>query len=70
MVVSDMGEQWSPHTAPAIHALIAMIIIVGSVSTKRFTTMGISIPKVPHEVPVANERNTATRKTMKGRMKR
>ena len=26
MVVSDIGEQWSPHTAPAIHAEIEIII--------------------------------------------
>ena len=28
IVVSEIGEQWSPHTAPAIHAEIAIIIIV------------------------------------------
>ncbi len=26
MVVSDMGEQWSPQTAPAIHAEMEIII--------------------------------------------
>jgi len=40
MVVSDIGEQWSPHTAPAIHAEIEMIIIVWFVPEKMFTTIG------------------------------
>ena len=39
MVVSDIGEQWSPHTAPAIHAEIEIIIIVWFVPEKIFTTM-------------------------------
>lgn len=61
IVVSDIGEQWSPHTAPAMHAEIEMIIIVWFVPEKMFTTIGMSIPKVPHEVPVAKARKAPTR---------
>ena len=66
MVVSDIGEQWSPHTAPAMHADIEMIIIVWFVPEKMFTTIGMSIPKVPHEVPVAKARKAPTRNMIAG----
>ena len=58
MVVSEMGEQWSPQTAPAIQAEIA-IIIRGLLASNTLRTMGIRIPKVPQDVPVAKERPTA-----------
>ena len=62
IVVSEMGEQWSPHTAPAMQAEMAMIISSLLISEPNtFTTIGIRIPKVPHEVPVANARNAPTR---------
>ena len=32
IVVSEMGEQWSPHTAPAIQAEMEMIMSCGSTS--------------------------------------
>ena len=67
MVVSEMGEQWSPHTAPAMQAEMEMIIIVSFCPWNTATTMGIRIPKVPHEVPVAKARQHPTRKTMAGR---
>ena len=54
MVVSEIGEQWSPQTAPAMQAEIAMVISVGLVAWNASTTIGIRIPKVPQEVPVAN----------------
>lgn len=66
MVVSDIGEQWSPHTAPAIHAEIEMIIIVWFVPEKMFTTIGMSMPKVPHEVPVAKARKAPTTNMIAG----
>ena len=44
-----------------------MIIIVAFVPSNAFTTIGISIPKVPHEVPVANARNHAMINTSAGR---
>ena len=52
-----MGEQWSPQTAPAIHAEMDIIISSLLMSLwKALTTMGIRSPKVPQEVPVANAR--------------
>ena len=67
MVVSEMGEQWSPHTAPAIQAEMEIIISCGSTSWKQDTTMGMRIPNVPHDVPEAKARPTATTKMMAGR---
>ena len=66
IVVSEIGEQWSPHTAPARQAAIVII--------RRFpgrlipTTIGSRMPKVPHEVPVENARKIATRNTIAGSM--
>ena len=67
IVVSEIGEQWSPQTAPAIQAEIEMIIIVSFVPWNTATTIGISIPNVPQEVPVANARKHPTRKIIAGR---
>ena len=63
MVVSLIGEIWSPHTAPAIHAEIEMMR-KGSAPGNTAMQIGIRIPKVPQEVPVANARKPATRKMM------
>ena len=65
IVVSEIGEQWSPHTAPAIQAEIAIIIIWGSFSNTA-TTIGIKIPNVPQEVPVANASPTPTKNIIAG----
>ena len=65
-MVSEIGEQWSPHTAPAIHAEIEIIISCGLLSPKTATTIGIKIPKVPHEVPVANASRQPTIKIIAG----
>ena len=62
-----MGEQWSPQTAPAMQAEIEMIISSGLVFWNTPTTMGIRIPKVPQEVPVAKASRQPTRKIMAGR---
>ena len=67
IVVSEIGEQWSPQTAPAIHAEIAMIIIVSFFPSNACTTIGIRIPNVPQLVPVANARKHPTRKMIAGR---
>ena len=66
MVVSEMGEQWSPQTAPARQAEMPMMNsgLVGS--WKTVVTMGMRIPKVPQDVPVANAMKTATTKMMAG----
>ena len=64
MVVSEMGEQWSPHTAPDRQAAMETTSI--SPWGKAWQTMGIRMEKVPQEVPVAKARNTATRKMITG----
>ena len=64
-VVSEMGEQWSPHTAPARQAEMPMVSSVGW-SAKMGSTMGMRMPNVPQLVPVANARPSATRKMMAG----
>ena len=64
IVVSEMGEQWSPHTAPDRQAAMDTTSI--SPFGKAWQTMGIRMEKVPQEVPVAKARNTATRKMMNG----
>ena len=68
IVVSEIGEQWSPQTAPAIHAEMAIIISSLFKSAPNTpTTIGMRIPKVPQLVPVAKARNTATINTIAGR---
>ena len=67
MVVSEIGEQWSPQTAPAIQAEIAMIVMFESNPPNAAITIGIRIPNVPHDVPVAKEIPTAIRKITAGR---
>ena len=67
MVVSEMGEQWSPQTAPARHAEMP-IISRGSPTLKMGRTMGIRIPKVPQLVPVAKASRHATMKMIAGSM--
>ena len=67
IVVSEIGEQWSPQTAPAIQAEIAMIEIGPLLYGNTARTSGIRIPNVPHDVPVANERPTAMMKMIAGR---
>ena len=65
MVVSEIGEQWSPATAPANVAATVMVSISLPVCIIG-TTIGRRIPKVPQEVPVANARNTAIQNTIIG----
>ena len=67
MVVSEMGEMWSPQTAPARHAEMPIIRSSGSLANTG-STMGIRIPKVPQLVPVAKARPSATRKMTAGSM--
>ena len=64
MEVSEMGEQWSPHTAPDRQAAMEMTSI--SPCGNAWQTMGMRMEKVPQDVPVAKARNTATRKMMVG----
>lgn len=66
-VVSEIGEQWSPHTAPAMHAEIEIILIGSEDSGNAAMQIGISMPNVPHEVPVANAKKHAITKIIAGR---
>ena len=66
IVVSEIGEQWSPQTAPARHADIP-IIKYSLVGSKIAATIGIRIPNVPHDVPVENDKTHATIKMIAGR---
>ena len=66
IVVSEIGEQWSPHTAPARQAdipIISKLLSAGKIAA----TMGIKIPNVPHDVPVENARIQATTKIIAGK---
>ena len=65
IVVSEIGEQWSPQTAPAMQAETAMIVIVEPGIAAR--TMGIRMPNVPQLVPVEKPRMQAMRKMIAGR---
>ena len=58
IVVSEIGEQWSPQTAPAMQAEIEMIMRSGLLFSNTATTIGIRIPKVPQDVPVAKCQKT------------
>src|SRR5690554_1467706 len=64
MVVSEIGEQWSPHTAPARQA--ETDIISSSVYSPTATTIGRRMPKVPQDVPVENDIPIATANTIAG----
>ena len=66
IVVSEIGEQWSPHTAPARQADIPIIISSESPG-KIAVTIGIKIPNVPQDVPVEKARKQATRNIIAGR---
>ncbi len=65
MVVSEMGETWSPYTAPA---KVAPMVIrnSGSPSGNTPSTMGRIRAMVPQEVPMAKPMKPATTKMMAG----
>ena len=59
-VVSEIGDTWSPHTAPASTADTEMIIIcILALPVNILVAIGTRIANVPHDVPVENDRNTA-----------
>ena len=77
IVVSDMGEQWSPKVDPAKIeaielkniALAVTAVIVGSAlgnCQAKGITIGVKIAIVPHEVPVAKEMAAAIKNDMAG----
>ena len=60
IVVSDIGEQWSPNTdPPSVAARVTIIIegLVAIIGSQLIITIGIKIPKVPHAVPIENDKN-------------
>ena len=67
MVVSEIGEQWSPQTAPAQHAEMPMMSRLLSAG-KTAVTIGIRMPNVPQLVPEAKARMQATTKMTAGSM--
>ena len=59
-VVSEIGDIWSPHTAPARTDDTEITIISRSAPPENIAVaIGTRIANVPHDVPVENERNTA-----------
>ena len=65
MVVTEIGDTWSPQTAPAMHAEMEMMRS-GAVAGNTTMQIGMSMPNVPQEVPVAKASNAATMKTIAG----
>ena len=65
MVVSEIGEQWSPQTAPAMQADTATIVIEEPGTAA--STIGMRMPKVPQLVPVENASTMAITKMIAGR---
>ena len=72
MVVSEMGEQWSPRVAPPrIVATAAQTTVLSSpplTERARGAMMGTMIAIVPHEVPVRKEMMEQIRKEMTRRV--
>ena len=69
-MVSLMGEQWSPKTAPLNTAAMTDAIIASDPGAKEKQTgmeRGMSTPIVPQEVPVVKEIKTPRRKTDSGK---
>lgn len=66
IVVSEIGEMWSPHTTPERQAEIPMKNR-GSPISNMDATSGIRIPNVPQDVPVAKARKIATTKITTGK---
>ena len=67
MTTSEMGEIWSPKTEPANTADRDRTVISGASVSQIVTTMGIKMPKVPQEVPVAKAKSPATIMAIAGR---
>lgn len=65
IVVSDIGEQWSPQTAPARQAEIE-ITSISDVEGKTAHTIGIRIVNVPQLVPVEKAKKTEITKIAAG----
>ena len=66
IVVSEIGEQWSPNTEPAKVAAKDTTTKLGSKAWATRTITGIQIPNVPQAVPVENDKNAANANTAAG----
>ena len=67
IVVSEIGDIWSPHTDPAREAAM-QTTKSGSLSGNMAVTIGIKIPNVPQEVPVAKASPVPTRNKTAGKI--
>ena len=65
IVVSEIGEIWSPHTEPAKIDAIE-ITNIGSPSLNTEVTIGIKTANVPQDVPVENDKPIASTKITAG----
>ena len=65
IVVSDIGDTWSPQTAPAMQAEMEMMRS-GAAAGNTAMQIGMSMPNVPQEVPVAKASNAATMNIIAG----
>jgi len=69
IVVSEIGEEWSPYIAPPRTAATNGTTNSGIPRpTAMGTAIGSMIPKVPHEVPVENAINPDNRKIIAGKI--
>ena len=66
IVVSEIGEAWSPKIAPAKRAPIIGTKSSGASVIARGTVIGIMIAKVPQEVPVEKLVRQETKKIRAG----
>lgn len=66
IVVSEMGETWSPKIPPETTAPIIKAMFMSKVPANP-KEMGIIIEKVPQEVPVEKAVSPATKKTSRGK---
>ena len=65
MVVSEIGDTWSPKTEPAKTDAIVIVqssLLIG----KRGKAIGMNIAEVPQEVPVEQDNKTASAKIITG----
>jgi hypothetical protein len=67
MVLSEIGEQWSPKIEPESTAETVKTIISGAAFWHAAEATGISIPNAPHEDPIANESIAEPINTTNGR---
>lgn len=66
MVVSDIGDTWSPKIPPEITAPIISGVYISKLAP-RARAIGIIIEKVPQLVPVEKDVIADTKKTKNGR---